>query len=98
MADIALESKDYYLGAEGQVLIRKKDLIEPLLKDKDHVISNLSQISPISLDHISIDENGNIIVTDANFRAATEAALQASISAGVNMIAVCDNMSCVLEA
>jgi hypothetical protein len=55
VAEIVLERKDYYLGIGYQVFIRKKELIEPCLKDKDLVVRSLSTISPITLDKVSID-------------------------------------------
>jgi hypothetical protein len=94
MADVVLERKDYYLGVGTQVLIRKGDLVDPLLKDRDRVVRNLSTISPITLDKVSIDDTGNIIISDPNFRAAVEAVLNAPGAEGTNVVAVCVNGNC----
>src|SRR5262245_61381036 len=94
---IKLEDQNYYLGMGDQTLIRNGNLLDLLLKENDLVITKLSDIiSPITLDKVIIDETGNIIITDASFRAKVESRLNAPGGIGLN--ALCANLKSCFQA
>lgn len=94
---VKLETKDYFLGIGNQVLVRNGRLIEPLVKETATVIQKLSQISPITLDKIMIDQSGNVIIADPNFRSAVEGALNMPGALSTNVGACINVKSCLAE-
>ncbi len=61
--------KDYSWNNKDQVIIKNAGLINALIENSDKVIAVLSSdISPISLSNITVDEYGTVIVTDAAFK------------------------------
>jgi hypothetical protein len=92
---VKLETKDYLLGIGNQVLVRNGQLIEPLVKETATVVQKLSQISPITLDKITIDQSGNVIIADPNFRSAVEGALNGPHALDTN--SPCLNIICIAE-
>jgi hypothetical protein len=59
-----LERKNWFWNADGQVLVRNPDLINSLIGDKEKAVRQLSAVSPLTLDKITVDETGNVVITD----------------------------------
>ncbi len=71
-----LTDKDYSWNNRDQTIIKNDGLINALINDSTKMIAALSSdISPISLSNITVDEYGTVIVTDAAFKNAIESAL-----------------------
>ncbi|EAZ88555.1 hypothetical protein [Crocosphaera chwakensis] len=61
----------------GQVFIDSPELVEALIKDQENVLKFLEEkISHLSLDKITVDECGRLIIDDENFRQALEEIVQ----------------------
>jgi hypothetical protein len=99
MDAVKLETGNYFLGRGDQVLINNGALVDVLVKEASTVIGKFSAISPITLNNVSIDDTGNIIIADPKFRAAVETALNSPSGASANGVgAVCVNIkACVAE-
>jgi hypothetical protein len=87
-----LDRNSYFVG-RGSVLVRSSDLVNTLINDTAKAVTQLSGVSPITLNKISIDETGNVIITDDGFRDKIKAALDAPGGASTN-IAGCGNITC----
>ena len=51
-----------------------------LISDKNAVVAQLSNISPITLDKISVDEYGAVIVSDTGFQSKIISKAQADVA------------------
>ena len=60
-------------NGKDQVVIRSAEIVNGLIQDRDEVLSKMSsQVCPVTLDKIVVDEHGCIIITDAAFKAKIE--------------------------
>ena len=73
-----LKPENYFWNVTDKVLINSRDLVNDLIVARDKSIKELSDaVSPIRLDQIKVDENGNVVITDATFNAEIKAKIQA---------------------
>jgi hypothetical protein len=91
-----LDRQSYFWNGGDEVLIRNNDLPDTLVHDATKSVQDLSAIvSPITLDKINIDQSGNVIVTDANFKAQVVNVFTGPAALGVN--GACGNVKCAEE-
>lgn len=75
---------------DNNVIVKNAELIEALISDKEETIAAISkEVSPLTLDMISVDEHGTVIIKDPAFRAKVE-----SLMAEPNKIVTADNHVC----
>ncbi len=73
---LEVTDKDYSWNNKDQVIIKNAGLINALIEDSNKIIALLSsELSPISLSNITVDEYGTVIVTDAAFKHKIESSI-----------------------
>ena len=83
-------SKDIEIDSSGAVHIHSKGLLNTFIHSPPHALEKLAKdVTYVSIDSISVDDHGRIVIEDDNFRNALKLKFDKTVEEATNY--VCNN-------
>lgn len=88
-------SKDIEIDKTGAVHMRSTGLLNAFIHSAPHALEKLAKdVASVSIDSISVDDQGRIVIEDDGFRKALESKMKGVGMATKDSNTVCNNAYC----
>ena len=96
---ITSDASDISLGPDDMVTITSPSLLNSLVKASSDTVTFLSsQVAPITLDAISVDDEGRVVIADPTFASTLRSTAAAALQTNASNNGVCGNVKCAQRA